>query len=122
MINAYYVITLTLIQNCLICKQEFELHEGGCISYAFYVIYHVDYYYELVKLFNPNKEQYLYAMKIENKITNPKSEFNFNHVENNTVYFYLLENYNISLSYMFKDINKFIDFSFNNKYINNLTF
>ena len=36
--------------KCLLCKSGFDLLEGKCIKYAFYAIYHVDYYSELVQL------------------------------------------------------------------------
>ena len=55
--------------KCLLCKSGFDLFEGKCIKYAFYAIYHVDYYSELVQLFNPNKSNLIYAMKIVNNIT-----------------------------------------------------
>jgi len=109
----------SLIEECLTCKDGFDLYKGECIPYAFYVIYHVDYYFELVQLFNHNKKADLLAMKIDNNIINPESELNFESIGNKTVYFYINETNPISLSYMFENITKLIDFSFNNNYINN---
>ena len=72
-------------EECKICKEAFDLYQGECISYAFQVVYHVDYYYEKVKIFNPNLTKNIYAVKIDGIIQKPKSEYNFNSVENNIV-------------------------------------
>ena len=53
-------------------------------------------------------------MKVDNKIIEPKSEFYFDNVGKNKVYFYLKENNSISLSEMFDHCNKMLYFSFNN--------
>ena len=50
----------------------------------------------------------------------PVSTFNFsNIIGNNKVYFYINENASISLSYMFSNQNNLVNFSFNDKYMNN---
>jgi len=58
-------------------------------------------------------------MRIENQIMEPNSELYFNQAQNHIVYYYILENNIISLSYLFENIITLIGFSFNDKYINN---
>lgn len=116
MIDAQFVIMLII--NSLLCKSGFDLFEGKCIKYAFYAIYHVDYYSELVQLFNPNKSNLIYTMKIGNNITYPNYKHNFDKVEENQVYYYILEEVPISLSYLFADTTKLIYFNFENTYTN----
>ena len=58
-------------------------------------------------------------MRIENQIMEPNSEFYFNQAQNHIVYYYILENNNISLSYLFENIITLIDFALNDEYINN---
>ena len=48
-------------------------------------------------------------MKVDNKIIEPKSEFYFDNVGKNKVYFYLKENNSISLSEMFDHCYKIIN-------------
>ena len=43
----------------------------------------------------------------------------FNNNINNRVYYYLNEKLSIDLSNLFENINQLIDFSFNNKYMDN---
>lgn len=47
----------------------------------------------------------------------PNSEFN--NIVNNRVYYYLYEKLPIDLSYFFENINQLINFSFNDKYMEN---
>ena len=58
-------------------------------------------------------------MRIENQIMEPNSELYFNQAQNHIVYYYILENNIISLSYLFENIITLIDFAFNDEYINN---
>ena len=111
----------TSIEECISCNIGFDLYKGECIIYAFKIKYLVDYYYEKIKLFNPEKINNLYAIKIEDTVKNPVSEYNFNNIQKNDVYFYLYENSSTSLSNMFENITKIIDFSFNSLSINNFT-
>ena len=101
------------------CEEGFDLYNNACIIYAFFVTYKVDNDNEKIKLFNQDKINNIYAMKIENKIMEPNPEFYFNQAQNHIVFYYLLENSIISLSYLFENIKTLIDFSFNDKYINN---
>ena len=106
---------------CIKCKDEFELYIGKCVVYSFYAKYKANYLYEKVKLFNPKKSGNINAMKINEKdITSPISEYNFLNSENNIVLFYLKENNSNSLSNLFENITHITEFSFNDKYINDL--
>ena len=58
-------------------------------------------------------------MKINDALIEPISNFNFNNTQNNRVYFYPFENSTISLSNMFENCPKLLDFSANNEYMNN---
>ena len=100
------------------CDIGFDLYQGECIIYAFKLTYDIDYDGQKIQLFNPEKIKSLYAIKIEDAVIDPVSEYNFNKIGNNEVFFYLFENYSISLSYMFENILKMTDFSFNNISIN----
>ena len=108
--------------ECSLCKNEFDLFKGKCITYAFNIVYYVDYYNENIQIFNPDKKDIIYAIKIENEIMDPISQFNFKNYPNNKVYFYFLEETPISLSNLFDNNIRLIDFSFNIKYINNFKF
>ena len=44
-------------EECTGCVEGFELYEGLCIKYAFSATYHVEYYSELIQLFNPKKKE-----------------------------------------------------------------
>ena len=108
------------LEECVICLEEFELYEGKCIPYAFSVTYRNDYNQELVELFNPEIIKDLLLIKLDDQLINPTtSEFYLNQEGNDTVYFYFWEYVPISLSYMFSNNTKLINFSFNEKYINN---
>ena len=107
------------IDECLKCKNDFDLYEGGCIPYAFYAIYNITRYYEEIEIFNNKRLYDIYAIKIENEMFEPSIKFTFPDRKHYTVYYYLIENLPISLSYMFSQNRKIIDFSFNKKYINN---
>ena len=104
-------------EECTGCEEVFELYEGLCIKYAFSATYHVEYYSELIQLFNPKKKRNIYAMKVDDITMKPVSEARLNKVEKDIVYFYILENYPISLSNFFEGNTKLIDFSFNNDYL-----
>ena len=119
------------MENCLICEESkyskyclncnygFELHNGECIQYAFVATYNYpDNSYG--QILNPNKIDSLYAMKTY-YFSYPTSEYFFHDYEDKKVYFYLKENENVSLSYLFEGIENLIDFSFNEDYINNFT-
>ena len=106
-------------EECTYCEKGFELYNGLCIKYTFSATYHVEYYSELIQLFNPKKTKSIYAMKVNDALINPVAEYKLNKVEKDIVYFYFLENYPISLSYFFEGITKLIDFSFNKDSINN---
>ena len=105
--------------KCIDCKGEFELYNGDCILYAFYATYYINYYDEEVYIFNSQKEKDLYAMKINNIFMKPKSPFKLNNIQNQKVYYYLSENVPISLSNLFENVTKLVDFSFNGKYMDN---
>ena len=105
--------------ECLLCEEEFIVNNGKCIPYMFYGTYQIDFYFENVKLFNPNKIADLFMIKIDEDILNPIFEFNFEKIENKKVYYYFLGDNPISFSNMFENNTKLIDFSFNDKYINN---
>ena len=49
----------------------------------------------------------------------PIHYFNFKNIEINIVYFFINETIPISLSHIFENITKLVDFSFNNKYMDN---
>ena len=101
-------------------NEGLDLYNGEYIPYAFYAIYNIYYYYYWsIKLFNSDRTNDLYAMKIENKIMKPNSYYNFNNQGYNIVYYYLLKNVSIDLSYLFSDVYYLINFSFNKQYINN---
>jgi surface protein len=106
-------------QKKIICGKDFDLFNEKCIVPAFYSVYDADYFDEIINLFNPNLKKNLLAMKINNTIMTPQSSIKFNNTSNNIVYYYMNENISISLSNMFENCDKLIDFSFNNKYINN---
>ena len=102
-------------QICTKSKNEFELYNRKC---AFIASYNIDNLNDYIGIFNPNKINDIYAMKTDSYIMNPYSENRFYNLSKNQVYFYLDENKNIFLSYLFKGITKLIDFSFNKNYIN----
>ena len=106
-------------EECTNCEKGFELYNGLCIKYTFSATYRVEYFSELIQLFNPKKTKSIYAMKVDDVLINPIAEYKLNKVEKDIVYFYFLENYPISLSYFFEGITKLIDFSFNKDSLNN---
>ena len=106
-------------EECLACKEDFDLYNGECILYAFYGIYNITNYYEDVELYSEQKADIFTAMKIENNMLTPNKEYTFPERKKYIVYFYIPEKYEISLSYLFNKNKKIIDFSFNNKYMNN---
>ena len=79
-------------KQCLSCKEEFDLYDGECIQYAFYATYQIDNSSNFVNIFNQNKKNSLYVMKINDNIINPISEFKFSNININTIYFYLNDN------------------------------
>ena len=107
------------LDNCLSCKEDFDLIEGECIPYTFYIIYNVTRYYEEITLFNYRRLNDIYALKIEDNIINPNIVYTFPDRRKYTVYYYFQEKTVISLTSMFESVSKIIDFSFNNKYLNN---
>ena len=109
----------SLNKECILCKNEFYLYKGECVPYAFRVTYRVDYDNETIKIYNPDEIDNLIGLKINDQFIEPISELSFSQVDKNQIYFYFPENISISLSNMFENINKLIDFSFSNEYINN---
>lgn len=107
-------------QICTASKDEFKLFNGECIQYAFIALYNITRINtnNYIQIFNPNKNNSLFAMQIGSSLISPISKYRF-HTNENKIYFYLDESKNISLSYLFEGINELIDFSFNDKYINN---
>ena len=107
-------------QICTASKDAFKLFNGECIQYAFIALYNITRTNtnNYIQIFNPNKNNSLFAMHIGSSLISPISKYRF-HSNENKIYFYLDENKNISLSYLFEGINELIDFSFNDKYINN---
>ena len=103
--------------ECIVCKKEFELFKGKCISYAFSATYKKNYNDDNVEIFNSNKVNNLFAIKINDDIIEPNSVFSFDNITNFTVYFYLNETLPFSLSNMFQNNNQLVDFSFNEQYM-----
>ena len=99
--------------QCLECIQGYDLFKGDCISYAFKGVYTSDNDKEKIKLFNSDKTNNLLAMKIDNNILSPISEYNIPINETINVYYYIKENYSISLSNFFENITRLVNFSFN---------
>ena len=99
--------------ECEKCVDEYLLKDRKCLPYIFHAKYQVDYYNENIKLFNPDKINNIYSMKINNEIIDPKSEYDFNIIGINEIYFYYLENDPISLSKMFENIDKLVSIQFN---------
>ena len=60
---------------CEKCKDDFDLYGGECIIYTFYIEYDID--NVKMNLYNSEKITGLKAMKIEDKIRGPYSEFLF---------------------------------------------
>ena len=111
------------IHYCYICKDDYDLFNGECIRYAFEATYNVTdsyYSYNRYRLYNQNNLSDLYAMKIDYSISSPSPEYTFYSYYDNKIYFYVKENSSISLEYLFKDITNLTEFSFNEKFINNL--
>ena len=106
--------------ECLNCSQGYDLYKGTCIKYAFIVSYSSNINNKPGKLYNKENITGLYAIKIKNEIVEPNPNFQKFNFDNKTVYFYLEENNNISLSYMFKSIHNVINISFNEN-INNFS-
>lgn len=104
---------------CIKCKEDFDLYKGHCIPFAFTVRYRVDYFYEKIQLYNPNKNGALYAMQTGHGFQDLNPEYNFDDINVGWVNFYLPEKTPISLSYMFANNTKLIDFDFNYKYMDN---
>ena len=102
------------------CKDEFELFNGECIQYAFIATYNISNSNDLIRIFNPERNNDLYAMKFNNNLSSPNPEVILDS-SNNTIYFYLEEDNHISLSYLFENIYELVDFAFNDKYINNIS-
>ena len=109
----------TTFSNCLKCKDEFDLYNGECIQYAFIASHSNSHKNALIQIFNPEKIKNLFAIKIDDNIINPNSEYKFKNSKNYKIYFYFREEDNISLANMFENITSLIDFSFNSKYIYN---
>ena len=99
-------------------NEGLDLYEGKYISYAFSAIYDINNNSESIKLFNPGKINSLYAMKIENEIMKPRSNYTFIDIGYNIIYYFLVEDILIDLSYLFSEVEAVIYFSFNQKYIN----
>ena len=99
------------------CIEDFDLYKGECISYAFYATYNITNFMKTLTLFNPLKTNNLFALKVNYGMVEPNSEFN--NIVNNRVYYYLYEKLPIDLSYFFENINQLINFSFNDKYMEN---
>jgi hypothetical protein len=108
----------SISDECQSCRNKFYLYKGKCIPYAFYVEYKVDYINEKVKLFNPSKKTTFISLKINKNILDPISEYIFDKIGNNKVYYFILDNNIISLSNMFENINKLGNFSFNDNFVN----
>ena len=115
---------VTVFQSCLVyinsttgecekCVDEYLLNDRKCLPYIFHAKYQVDYYHENIKLFNPEKINDIYSMKINSQIIDPISEYDFNIIGINEIYFYYLENVPISLSNMYESIDKLISIQFN---------
>ena len=110
----------SIIEGCISCKDGFDLFNGECIKYYFLAKYNITNSKNYMKLFNPDKIDSLYAMKINNKIISPNHElYIYNYDGNNIIYYYLSENSNISLSYLFENIPELLEISFNDENINN---
>ena len=109
------------IDECVICKEDFDLYEGKCIVYTFSATFDVHFINEKIKIYNNDSyhRNSLYAIKVDNKIISPTTEYNFNSKNQQLVYFYFYENTSISLNNMFYNITRLIYFSFNKNYINN---
>ena len=110
-------------QECVKCKEDFDLYEGKCIVYTFSATFDVHFINEKIKIYNNDSyhRSNLYAIKVDNKIISPTTEYNFNSKNQQLVYFYFYENTSISLNNMFYNITRLIYFSFNKNYINNFT-
>ena len=85
---------------CSKCKEDFSLYKGECIPFAFFARYKVDYFYEKIQIFNPDKKDVLYAIETLNEFTEPNSEIYFDDAQIGWVAFYLYEKTPISLSHM----------------------
>ena len=111
------------IDECVICKEDFDLYEGKCIVYTFSATFDVHFINEKIKIYNNDSyhRSNLYAIKVDNKIISPTTEYNFNSKNQQLVYFYFYENTSISLNNMFYNITRLIYFSFNKNYINIFT-
>ena len=107
----------SISKECLMCRDEYDLYNGECIQYAFVASYNTNNSYNLIQIFNPDKINELYAIKIDNYVINPNYEVIFYNNKNNKIYFYLNESKNISLANMFENNTALIDFSFNEKCI-----
>ena len=107
------------INECLSCKENFDLIGGECLPYAFSATYSITRYYEELTIFNSKRFYDIYAMKIEGNIIRKTTKYTFPERKKYTVYYYLIEKEPVSLTSMFEGIGKLIDFSFNKKYINN---
>ena len=104
---------------CSKCKEDFSLYKGECFPFAFFARYKVDYFYEKIQIFNPDKKDVLYAIETLNEFTEPISEIYFDDAQIGWVAFYLREKTPISLSHIFENVTKLIDFEFNYKYMDN---
>ena len=102
-------------------NEGLDLYEGKYIFYAFYAIYDINNNSESIKLFNPGKINSLYAMKIENVIMKPRPNYTFIDFGYNIIYYFLVEDILIDLSYLFSEVEAVIYFSFNQKYIDKYT-
>ena len=58
-------------------------------------------------------------MKIKDTIINPYYSYTFNNIENKIVYYYLNDNINISLSYLFENTYNLLKISFNDQILDN---
>ena len=110
------------VQECLICKDGFDLYNGECIQYAFSAIYNITSSYDYVSIFHHSYSFDLKAVKIDNEIIRwPSSTHRFKDNGINKVYFYLSDYGQISLENFFKYVHALIEFSFNDKYTKNFT-
>jgi surface protein len=110
------------VQECLICKDGFDLYNGECIQYAFSAIYNITSSYDYVNIFHHSYSFDLKAVKIDDEIIRwPSSTHRFKDNGINKVYFYLSDYGQISLENFFKYVHALIEFSFNDKYTKNFT-
>ena len=75
---------------CILCKEDFELFKGKCISHTFSGTYQINSTDEIIDIFNPNYTNPIIAIKINDTIIEPNHELNltdfinFNDITYNT--------------------------------------